>query len=287
MEGEEEEGGELGGEGLGGGDADLGAGVGGDGAGGVAGDGGADDVADGEGFGAEAGELGLGGEGVGGFAGLGDEEADGAGVGEGGAVAIFAGVVDVDAEAGEALDHELAGEPGVPGGAAGGDGDLGAGTELLGGDLEVGEEDAAGFERDAAEGGVADGAGLLVDFFEHEVLVAGFFGLDGIPGDALGEEGAGGAVEVGEGDAGGGEGGEFAVGEEVDGAGVVEDAGDVGGEEELALAEAEDGGRAEAGGDELVGLVGGEDADGEGAGEAEDGAADGFFKGIEDAGGLR
>ena len=71
-------------------------------------------------------ELGLGGEGVGGFAGLGDEEADGRrGVGEGGAVAIFGGVVDVDAEAGEALDHEFAGEAGVPGGAAGGDGDLG------------------------------------------------------------------------------------------------------------------------------------------------------------------
>ena len=87
------------------------------------------------------------------------------------------------------------------------------------------------------------------------------------------------AVEVGEGDAGGGKDGELAVGEEVDVAGVVEDAGDVGGEEELAIAEAEDGGRAEAGGDELVGLVGGEDADGEGPGEAADGAADGFFEG--------
>jgi hypothetical protein len=59
---------------------------------------------------------------------------------------------------------------------------------------------------------------------------------------------------------------------------VVEDAGDVGGEEEFAVAEAEDGGRAHAGGDQLVGLGGGEDADGEGAGEAGDGAADGFFE---------
>ena len=50
VEGEDEEGGELGGEGLGGGDADFGAGVGGDGALGGAGDGGADDVADGEGL---------------------------------------------------------------------------------------------------------------------------------------------------------------------------------------------------------------------------------------------
>ena len=185
VEGEDEEGGELGGEGLGGGDADLGAGVGGDGALGFAGDGGADDVADGEGFGAFGDELGLGGEGVGGFAGLGDEEADGAGVGDGVAVAVLAGVVDVDGEAGEALDHELAGEAGVPGGSAGGDGDLGGVAEVFVGDLHFLEEDVAGVEGDAAEGGVADGAGLLVDFLEHEVLVAGLFGLDGVPGDAL------------------------------------------------------------------------------------------------------
>ncbi len=145
--------------------------------------------------------------------------------------------------------------------------------------VEVVEEDVAGVEGDAAEGGVADGAGLLVDFLEHEVLVAGLFGLDGVPGDALDFEGERVALEVGEGDAGAGEDGEFAVGEEVDVAGVVEDAGDVGGEEEFAVADADDGGRAHAGGDELVGLVGGEDADGEGSGEALDGAADGFFEG--------
>jgi hypothetical protein len=73
----------------------------------------------------------------------------------------------------------------VPTGAAGGDGDLGGGAEVGVGDLHFGEEDVAGVERDAAEGGVADGAGLLVDFLEHEVLVAGLFGLDGVPGDAL------------------------------------------------------------------------------------------------------
>ena len=50
LEGEQEERGELGGEGLGGGDADLGAGVGVDGAVGFAGDHGADDVADGDGL---------------------------------------------------------------------------------------------------------------------------------------------------------------------------------------------------------------------------------------------
>jgi len=146
VEGEDKEGGELGGEGLGGGDADLGAGVGSDGAVGFAGDSGADDVADCEGLGAFGDELALGGDGVGGFAGLGDEEADGVGVGDGVAVAVLGGVVDVDGEAGEALDHELAGEASVPGGSAGGDGDLGGGAELVVGDGEIVEEDAAGFE---------------------------------------------------------------------------------------------------------------------------------------------
>lgn len=110
------------------------------------------------------------------------------------------------------------------------------------------------------------------------MLVAGFFGLDGVPGDALNFEGDGRAFEVGEGDAFVGEDGEFAVGEEVDVAGVVKDAGDVGGEEELSVADADHGGRTHAGSDELVGLVGGEDADGEGSGDPLHGAADGFFQ---------
>jgi hypothetical protein len=243
-QGEQEERGELGGEGLGAGDADLGAGVGGDGALGLAGDGRADDVADGEGLRSVGEHLALGGDGVGGLAGLRDEEADGARVGERGAVAVLAGIVDFGAQSGEALDHELAREAGVPAGAAGGDGDLGGVAEFGLGDLHVGEEDLAGGERDAAEGGVADGARLLVNLLEHEVLVAGFFGHDGVPGDALDFERQGHGVEVCEGDAGRGEDGDFAIGEEVDVAGVVEDAGDVGGEEVLALAEAEDGGRA-------------------------------------------
>jgi len=114
VEGECEERGELGGEGLGAGYADFGAGVGGDDAGGEAGDGGADYVADGEGFAALGDELMLGGDGVGGFAGLGDEEADAGSVGNGIAIAVLGGVVDVYGKAGEALDHELAGEAGVP-----------------------------------------------------------------------------------------------------------------------------------------------------------------------------
>src|SRR6185312_12429428 len=105
----------------------------------------------------------------------------------------------IDGQAGEALDHELAREAGVPGGAAGGDGDLAGGFDVSGSEVEVVEEDVAGVEGDAAERGVADGAGLLVDLLEHEVLVAGFFGLDGVPGDALDFEMERLAVEVGEG----------------------------------------------------------------------------------------
>jgi hypothetical protein len=64
----------------------------------------------------------------------------------------------------------------------------------------------------------------------------------------------------------------------------VEDTGNVGGEKELAVSEAEDGGRTHACGDELVWLVCGEDADGKGPREAGDGAADGLF---EREGGIR
>ena len=141
------------------------------------------------------------------------------------------------------------------------------------------EEDFAGVEGDAAQSGVGDGARLLPDFLEHEVLVAALFSLDGIPLDA----GDGAldrvAVKIGEGDAGQGEDGHVAVGEEVDVARMVEDAGDVGGDEVLAFADADNHWRAEAGDDDLVRLKGREHAQREGAGEALDGAADGDFQG--------
>ena len=119
------------------------------------------------------------------FAGLGDEQAEGIAVGNGIAIAIFAGVVDVDGHAGEALDHVFAGERGVPTGAAGGDIDAGCAGKFIVVDLHFAEVDAAGVEGDAAEGGVADGARLLPDFLEHEVLVSALFRLNGIPLDAL------------------------------------------------------------------------------------------------------
>ena len=50
--------------------------------------------------------------------------------------------------------------------------------ELGGRDIHLVEEDAAGLLADAAQRGVADGARLLEDLLEHEVLIAALFRLD-------------------------------------------------------------------------------------------------------------
>ena len=122
--------GELAGESLGRGHADLRAGVGVDGAGGFARDHRADDVADGQrlrsfGFG-----FALRGDGVGGLAGLRNHQRDRVRIDDGIAVAPFAGVVHFDRNARQRFDHELAGQPGVPTGAAGDDVDLACSAEL-------------------------------------------------------------------------------------------------------------------------------------------------------------
>ncbi len=128
--------------------------------------------------------LALRGERVGGLTGLRDEQAEGVAVGNGIAIAVFAGVVDVDGQAGKALDHVFAREGRMPTGSAGGDVDARRGGKLVVADFHFAEEDFAGVERDAAQGGVANGARLLPDFLEHEVLVAALFRLDRVPLDA-------------------------------------------------------------------------------------------------------
>ena len=57
----------------------------------------------------------------------------------------------------------------------------------------------------------------------------------------------------------------------------MEDAGDVGGYEVLAFSYADDDGGTETGGDDLVGFERGEDAEGEGSGEALDGVCGGLL----------
>src|SRR5579883_2269134 len=271
-------GGELRGEGLGRGHANFWTGMGVDGALGLARDHGSDDVADGEGLAALAFGFALGGDGVGGLARLRDEQGDGIGGNDGVAIAPLAGVIDLDGNLGQTFDHELAGLAGVPAGAAGGDVDFACGAELVFGDFHLLEEDLAGVLGDAAEGGVADGAGLLIDFLEHEVLVTALFGHDGVPGDVLHLAGDGVAVEIGDLHALGCDHGQVAVGEEEQVAGVEEDGGYVGSDEVLVLAEADDRGRAIAGGDDLVGIVDGDHAEREYTGKFLDRLADGFFE---------
>ena len=163
--------------------------------------------------------LALGGDGVGGFAGLRDQQGDGVGANDGIAIAPFAGVIDFHRDAGEALDHELAGLSGVPTGAASDDVDFFRGAEFGLADFHLVEKDVAGVLRDAAEGGVAHGARLLVNFLEHEVLEAALFRHDRVPGDVLHLALDGLAVEVGELDAVGSDDGEVAVGRERKGRG--------------------------------------------------------------------
>ena len=52
-----------------------------------------------------------------------------------------------------------------------------------GGDIHLVEEDAAGLLADAAQRGIADGARLLEDLLEHEMLVAALLRQDGVPQD--------------------------------------------------------------------------------------------------------
>ena len=69
----------------------------------------------------------------------------------------------------------------MPAGSACHDLDLPEFAKLLGRDVHLVQENAAGFLSYTAERGVADGARLLINFFEHEMLVAAFFRHDGIP----------------------------------------------------------------------------------------------------------
>ncbi len=123
------------------------------------------------------------------------------------------------------------------------------------------------FLAHAAQHGVADGARLLKDFLEHEVLVAALFRHDGVPQNVRDLALDGLAVEIGEVHAFRREDGHVAIGEEEHVARVAEDGGHVGGDEVLVFAEADDDGRAVARGDDLVRVGAGDDGEGEDAGE--------------------
>ena len=226
-----------------------------DGSSGLARDHGSHHVADGQRLRALGFGFTLGGDGVGGFAGLRNQQRQLIRTQDWIAVAPFAGVIDFDRNAGQVLDHELAGQSGVPTGAAGGDIDLLQSFELGFTDLHLVEKDGAGVLRDAAERGVADGARLLINLFEHEVLEAALLRHDGIPGDALRFALQRIAVEIGNLYAILRDHGQIAIGQEEKIAGVIEKRGHVGGDEVFIFADADHGGRSVAGRDNLVRFV--------------------------------
>src|SRR5205823_6816039 len=101
------------------------------------------------------------------------------------AVAVFTGVIDLDGNTRQALEHELAGQRGMPACPASGDVDLFDIAELSFADLHLFQEDLASILRYPSQCGVADGAWLLVNLLKHEVLKAALFRHDGVPGDVL------------------------------------------------------------------------------------------------------
>ena len=71
----------------------------------------------------------------------------------------------------------------MPTGAARDDAHLPELAKLLGRNIHLVQENAAGFLAHAAQRGIAHRARLLKDFLEHEMLVAALFGHDGVPQD--------------------------------------------------------------------------------------------------------
>ncbi len=165
------------------------------------------------------------------------------------------------------LDRVLGHRAGVGGGAARQDDDLVDGLELLRVDAQlVQHEDAGGVH--AAQQGVLHGLRLVVDLLLHEGLEAALLRGGGVPvhGEALALGGV--AGEVGDLHALGGDGDDLVL-LQLDGlAGEVDEAGDVGAEEVLALAQAHDERGVAAGGHHAVRVVHVHGQQGEGALEA-------------------
>src|SRR5207253_2288667 len=92
------------------------------------------------------------------------------------AVAELARQIDLDRDAGERLDHQLAGDRGVPAGPAGDHVHLVEVPHHLRVELAAVEVDVALLDRGPPADGVGQGARLLVDLLVHEVLVAVLLG---------------------------------------------------------------------------------------------------------------
>ena len=135
---------------------------------------------------------------------------------------------------------------------------LGRDADLVQGQLTVGVV--------TTQQGVGDGLRLLVDLLAHEPVEAVLLGRGDVPVDVVRlEAGRRGAVEVGDLDLVAGHLDDLVVAE-LDGlTGELEEGGDIGAEEVLALADADDQRAGAAGGDDAVGILGVDGDQGEGA----------------------
>jgi len=165
------------------------------------------------------------------------------------------GELDLGGDPAPVLDRVLRDLAGVGGGAAGDDDDLVDRLEDGLVDVHLVEhEPARGVHP--AEQGVVDGLRLVVDLLVHEGVEAALLRGGGVPVDLEGLAGDLGALEVGDEDRVRGDGDDLVLADLERLAGVVDERGDVGAEEVLPLAQADDERGVAARGDDGAGQVG-------------------------------
>jgi hypothetical protein len=153
------------------------------------------------------------------------------------AIAKLRREIDLTRDAGQLLDQELADQRRVVRGAARDHDDS---LDVGGVELDVVEVDVVVLEIDATDERLRDSARLLVDLLLHVVPEAALLGLDRAPQDRLGLAFARPTLEVGDLAAGAAERDDLALIDEDHLPRLLEDRGDVRGDEALVVAEADD-----------------------------------------------
>src|SRR6202158_4207482 len=146
----------------------------------------------------------------------------------------------------------------MPAGAARDDANIFEFAELLLGESHFAKIDFSAVLRNASDKSVAHGARLLKNLLLHVVLVAAFFRHDGIPGDVMRLTFHRLAVMVHNTDTVFAEHGDIAIGQEKHVSCVFQQRGNIAGDKIFAFAETDDGGRAEARGNNFIGIAGGQ-----------------------------
>ena len=152
------------------------------------------------------------------------------------------------------------------------------GLHFLGGKAGLGQIDFSVLQHGVQS--ILHSLGLLMDFLHHKVLKAGLFGGLGIPFDFHQILGDFVAVQVVEGNAVGGQPGDFHVADVVNTAGVFQNGGHIGGQVALSAGNANDHGAVLPGGIDLPGVILKEHRQGIGAPDADHGMVDGVHRGV-------